>query len=268
MSPRSVSGYRVPVIRTRRRCAAWAAVAAAVLSVSGCTAVVDGHGRPAGAPGSAAAAPSGPSAQGQRASAVLERAQDSLDHITGYEVKGTFTGTGSATVDLVVGIAGGHGTVTTPAGHTAVLDYTGYGAVPGSRASGLFVTAPAAYWTEVGVAANDATRYAGRPVSVPSTAPAASLVTLVDQKALTQLIFDTAGRLRAPSVLDSPAVDGQPAWIVDFGGDHATRMTVMSTGQQFPLRLVSPKADLSFGGFGVDPRVHTPSGTPLSLPAH
>lgn len=259
------SGYRVAVIRARCRLVVVAAVAV-LLPASGCTATVGGRGRPAAAPGRATTGPSAPDPSGQSAAALLAKAEDSLDHITGYEVKGTLTDDRTATVDLVVGIAGGHGTVTTPAGATAVLDYTRYGSVPGSTASGLYVTASAAYWTGVGVGAADAARYAGRPVSIPTTVPAASLVTLVDQQDLTQLIFETAGRLQSAVVRSSPPVDGQPAWTVEYGGDHTTRMTLMSGGQQFPLRLVSRRAVLSFGGFGVDPKVDTPSGTPLSLP--
>lgn len=242
-------------------------VAGLVLALTGCSVAVPGAGTRLAAATGAASTPTSPStpAATRNPALLLSAARDGLAHVFGFEATGTLVlGVQKVTIDVTVGPGGGHGTITA-AGVTAVLDFNELSAPSGG--SGLYVTAPVTYWLRQGFGQDDAARYADQQVSIPTTSALASGRALVDQEALAQLVFTAAGTLSSPTVKDSPAVDGQPAVVVDFGGDHRTRMTLMATGQQFPLRLVSPSATLTFGKFGIDPKVTTPSGTPLSLPS-
>lgn len=240
-------------------------VAGLVLALSGCSVAVTGSGTRVVAASSTASSSPPTSATTRNPALLLSAARDGLAHVFGFEATGTLVlGVQKVTIDVTVGPGGGHGTITA-AGVTAVLDFNELSAPSGG--SGLYVTAPTTYWLRQGFSQDDAARYADQQVSIPTTSILASGRALVDQEALAQLVFTAAGTLSAPTVKDSPAVDGQPAVVVDFGGDHRTRMTLMASGQEFPLRLVSPSATLTFGKFGADPKVTTPSGTPLSLPS-
>jgi hypothetical protein len=248
-------GYRLPVLRPRRLPLAGAVLVLAAATTA-CSSAQPGSGTPAMAVQAAGA---------QDPVQLIAQAQHGLDEALAYHVSGTILlGGAGASVDLTVQFGGGHGRVTTPDGLTATLDYVASYPPPG--ASGLYVTANAAYWEKQGQTAADAARFAGRQVSVPTSHPLVSLVTLVHQKALTRLVFTTAGPTSSPSVHASPDVDGRKVWVVDYGGERGARLTVMTDGQQFPLRLASRDATLTFDRFGKEPKIESPATISLSLP--